>query len=78
MCRAMRIDKNHKNKNAKIILWCDEFSDILTHMSSIKEFDLDFHKKIKYIKCSNRFYSKKENEMVNREYNGKYKKYIVS
>jgi len=77
MCRAMRIDKNHKNKKARIILWCNEFDDILEHMSSIKEFDLDFHKKIKYIKCSNKFYSKKENEIENEIYNKKYKKYII-
>ena len=74
MCRAMRTDKNHKNKKAKIILWCNEFSDILTHMSSIKEFDLDFHKKIKFIKCSNSFNKKIDNDEYNEQYNIKYRK----
>jgi len=77
MCRAMRTDKNHKNKRAKIILWCNEFSDILTHMSSIKEYDLDFHQKIKFIKCSNSFNRKMDNDKYNKQCNEKYKKYIV-
>ncbi len=77
MCRAMRIDKNNKNKKAKIILWCDEFDEMLTYMSSIKEFDPDFHQKITFIKCSNKLFSKRKNNKYNKQYNETYKKYIV-
>ena len=77
MCRAMRIDKNHKNKKAKIILWCREFDKMLTYMSSIKEFDLDFHTKIKYVRCSNKLYRQKEVDVESKKYNEKYKKYVV-
>jgi len=73
----MRCDSNDKNKKAKVILWCNEFDEVLTYMSSIKEFDLDFHEKIKFIKCGNKFYNKKENNIYDEKYNGKYKKYII-
>ncbi len=49
LCRAVRLDKNNMKKVAKIFLWCDEISDSLTYISSIKEYDLNYIKKIKFI-----------------------------
>lgn len=73
MSRSMRIDKNNPKKIAKIILWCDEISETLTYMSSIKEMDIDFNTKIKCLGFSKNFYETK-NEKV---YEIKYMKLII-
>lgn len=73
MSRSMRIDKNNPKKIAKIILWCDEISETLTYMSSIKEIDIDFNTKIKCLGFSRNFYEIK-NEKI---YENKYIKLII-
>ena len=73
MSRSMRIDKNNPKKIAKIILWCDEISETLTYMSSIKEIDIDFNTKIKCLGFSRNFYEIK-NEKI---YENKYVKLII-
>lgn len=73
MSRSMRIDKNNPKKIAKIILWCDEISETLTYMSSIKEIDIDFNTKIKCLGFSRNFYEIK-NEKT---YENKYAKLII-
>jgi len=46
MCRSIRVDKNNKNKVAKIILWCNEYSDLMSILSGLKEYDETFLTKI--------------------------------
>lgn len=69
-CGAMNINKYNPNKIAKIILWCDNVSDTLIYMNSIKEVDPYFHEKIRFINIS-----KKLNKSIIS--NEKYKKYMI-
>ena len=75
MSRAIRLDKNNQNKKAKIILWCKEISDMTTYMSSIKEIDLNYNEKVKYIRF-NRGLVKKDKKEIEK-YEEKYSKYII-
>jgi len=52
MSRALRLDEENSNKKANIILWADELSDTLTFMSSIKEIDLNFNEKVRFVEFS--------------------------
>jgi superfamily II DNA or RNA helicase len=65
MSRAMRY-KN--NKIAKIFLFCHETDEALDYISSIREYDVDFIKKINYIKISNEIINREERIKNNKEY----------
>lgn len=75
MSRAMRLDSKNPNKKAKIILWCDEISDMTTYISSIKEIDLNYNEKVKYVKFNKGLVGLDKNETD--KYIAKYSKYIV-
>ena len=49
MSRAMRLNGTNDKKKASVILWCSEIDDMLTYMSSIKEIDLNYSEKIRYV-----------------------------
>jgi superfamily II DNA or RNA helicase len=46
ICRANRIDRMNPYKIANVYIWCDEYADILDTLSSIKEYDIMFQRKI--------------------------------
>ncbi len=75
MSRAMRLDKSNSNKKAKIILWCDEIAEMTTYMSSIKEIDLNYNKKVNYVKFNKGLV--KVDKIDVDKYVAKYSKYIV-
>ena len=75
MSRAIRLDKNNQNKKAKIILWCDEISDMTTYMSSIKEIDLNYNEKVRYMRFNRGLI--KEDKKETEKYAEKYSKYII-
>ena len=56
MSRALRYQKN---KVAKVLLFCKDIDESLNYLSSIKEYDIDFVKKIKYTCVSNEIKNKK-------------------
>ena len=64
MSRAMR----YKNKKvAKIFLFCKNIDESLEYFSSIKEYDVEFIKKINYLKVSDTIKTKKERELISKE-----------
>ena len=77
MSRSMRLDKTNSNKRAKIILWCDEIADILTFMSSIKEIDLNFNEKIKFVGWQKEMIKSHMLGGNSKKYEDKYMKQIV-
>jgi superfamily II DNA or RNA helicase len=46
LSRCIRLDKTNKFKIGNIIIWCNEYDDILETLSGIKEYDLFFKDKI--------------------------------
>ena len=77
MSRAMRISKSNYNKIANVLLYCNEFSDVLTFISAIKEVDDDFKEKIRFLECSNKIYKNSKIQEINTELNIQYKKQII-
>ena len=65
MSRAMRYQQN---KIAKIFLYCTDTDEALDYISSIREYDTDFIKKINYINISDEIKTRKEREKINNEY----------
>jgi len=61
MSRSMRY-KN--NKIAKIFLFCQDIDESLEYISSIREYDTDFIKKINYLAISNKIKTKKERKII--------------
>jgi len=70
MSRAMRYS-NHKVAN--IFIFCKDIDDSLDYFSSIKEYDVDFLKKINYLKILDKIIDKKERSELNEELNKKNK-----
>lgn len=77
MSRSMRLDQDNPNKRAIIMLWCNEISDTLTFMSSIKEIDLNFNEKVKFIGFNKHMVKISELIGISKKYEEKYMKYIV-
>lgn len=68
ICRANRLDSTNPYKIANIFIWCDEYTDIMDTLSSIKEYDVTFTKKININEIN--FYNKrsdKDKELVNKD-----------
>jgi hypothetical protein len=64
MSRAMR----YQNKKiAKILLFCNEIDESLDYISSIKEYDTDFNRKINYLSISEKYKNVKERIKFNHE-----------
>ncbi len=61
--RSTRIDKTNKNKVGNIYIWCNQYSDILNTLSSIKEYDEEFVTKIKINETN--FYRKGNDKIIN-------------
>ncbi len=59
MCRANRLVKEEPNKVAHCFLWTTDLNKIVHSLSLLKENDIEFHKKIKFI---NTDYDKQNNE----------------
>jgi len=62
--RAMRYQNN---KIAKIFLFCNDIDESISYISSIREYDTDFIKKINYLEVSDNIKSKKEREIISNE-----------
>lgn len=75
MARAMRLDKNNCNKEAKIFLWANEISDSLTFISSIKEIDLNYNQKVNYVQFNKGLI--KEDKVKRQKYIDQYNAIIV-
>jgi superfamily II DNA or RNA helicase len=73
--RCLRIDKNNKHKIGNIYIWCDEYSNILKTLSSIKEYDINFKDKIKINETN--YYNNDVNELKIKEDVKNIEKYIV-
>jgi superfamily II DNA or RNA helicase len=64
MSRSMR----YQNKKiAKIFLFCNEIDESLDYISSIKEYDIDFNRKINYLSISEKYKNVKERIKFNHE-----------
>jgi len=64
MSRAMRYQNN---KIAKIFLFCHNIDESLEYISSIREYDTDFIKKINYLAISEKIKTKKERTIITNE-----------
>ena len=64
MSRAMRYQHN---KIAKVFLFCKDIDESISYISSIREYDTDFIKKINYLEVSENIKSKKEREIITNE-----------
>jgi superfamily II DNA or RNA helicase len=64
MSRAMRYQNN---KIAKIFLFCKDIDESISYISSIREYDTDFIKKINYLEVSDKIKSKKERLQISNE-----------
>jgi superfamily II DNA or RNA helicase len=73
--RCLRIDKNNKYKIGNIYIWCDEYSNILNTLSSIKEYDINFKDKIKINETN--YYNNNENKLKIKEDIKLINKYII-
>jgi superfamily II DNA or RNA helicase len=73
--RALRINKNNPNKIANIFVYCDEYDDITTFLSSIKEYDIDITQKVK-INYYEHFDKKMDNKLIDK-YDNLLNKYII-
>ena len=60
--RATRTDKNNPYKIANIYIWCEAYEEILETLSSIKEYDIMFHDKIK-VNAVDFYHSKEDKEI---------------
>jgi superfamily II DNA or RNA helicase len=63
--RISRSLRKNNNKIAKILVWCEKINELANFISSIKESDIELEKRIKYIKCENKF--KSFNEIKNEQ-----------
>lgn len=64
--RGIRIDKNNKTKKNSMLLWCDEWNNVVDALTILRNEDVDFHKKIKVINANYAKNSDKEaREKVN-------------
>ncbi len=75
MSRAMRLSITNKNKKAKIMLWCDNMADMVTYMSSIKEIDLNYNEKVRYVKFNKGLI--KEDRIETEKYVARYGKWTI-
>jgi superfamily II DNA or RNA helicase len=74
MNRCTRKDANNPNKIGHIYMWCDEYKSILETLSSLKEYDIDYHTKLSVQRTTlNRI--KNEKDIVKDEES--IKKYII-
>jgi superfamily II DNA or RNA helicase len=64
MSRAMRYQNN---KIAKVFLFCKDIDESISYISSIREYDTDFIKKINYLDISDKIISKKERLIISNE-----------
>ena len=56
MSQAIRFKKN---KIAKVFLYCNDIDENISYISSIREYDTDYIKKINYLDVSKRIKKKK-------------------
>jgi superfamily II DNA or RNA helicase len=64
MSRAMRYQNN---KIAKVFLFCKDIDESISYISSIREYDTDFIKKIKYLDITDKIKNKKERLIISNE-----------
>ena len=64
MSRSMRYQNN---KIAKIFLFCKDINESISYISSIREYDTDFIKKINYLDVSENIKNKKERYIISNE-----------